>query len=143
MKEYNSGFFNSIGIPRPIRATVDHKALGGRRIGNFEGGLMFIETITEYDENKKVSFNIKIDPSTVRQKVFDQHVLNGNYFNFVKATYELTELKNGQVKLSLSSSYQLTSTINFYGKFWGDIILTDFQDRLLNVIESRCQTKSK
>lgn len=143
MKEYNSGFFNSIGIPRPIRATVDHKALGGRRIGNFEGGLMFIETITEYDENKKVSLNIKIDPSTVRQKVFDQHVLNGNYFNFVNATYELTELKNGQVKLSLSSSYQLTSTINFYGKFWGDIILTDFQDRLLNVIESRCQTKSK
>ena len=24
-KEYNSGFFNSIGIPRPISATVDKK----------------------------------------------------------------------------------------------------------------------
>lgn len=140
-KEYNSGFFNSIGIPRPISATVDKKELGGQRIGNFEGGLMFIETITEYEVNNKVSFDIKIDPSTVRQKVFDQHVLNGNYFNFVDATYELTELKNGQVKLTLSSSYQLTSTINFYGKFWGDIILTDFQDRLLNVIENRCETK--
>ena len=51
-KEYNSGFFNSIGIPRPISATVDKKELGGQRIGNFEGGLMFIETITEYEENK-------------------------------------------------------------------------------------------
>lgn len=141
LKEYNSGFFNSIGIPRPISATVDKKEIGGQRIGNFEGGLMFIETITEYEENKKASFDIKIDPSTVRQKVFDQHVLNGNYFNFVDATYELTELKNGQVKLTLSSSYQLTSTINFYGKFWGDIILIDFQDRLLNVIENRCETK--
>lgn len=139
--EYNAGFFNSIGIPRPISATVDKKELGGQRIGNFEGGLKFIETITEYKEHLKVSFNIKIDPTTVRQKVFDQHVLNGNYFTFVDATYELTDLKNGQVKLTLSSSYQLTSTINFYGKFWGDFILTDFQDRLLNVIENRCETK--
>lgn len=139
--EYNSGFFNSIGIPRPISATVDKKELGGQRIGNFEGGLKFIETITEYEENRKVSFDIKIDPTTVRQKVFYQHVLNGNYFTFIDATYELTELKNGQVKLTLYSSYQLTSTINFYGKFWGDIILTDFQDRLLNVIENRCETK--
>jgi hypothetical protein len=140
-KEYNSGFFNSIGIPRPISATVDKKDLGGQRTGNFEGGLKFIETITKYEENKIVSFEIKIDPETVRQKVFDQHVLNGNYFNFVDATYELTELKSGQVKLTLSSSYQLTSTINFYGKFWGDIILSDFQDRLLNVIENRCEIK--
>ena len=118
-KEYNSGFFNSIGIPRPLSASVDKKELGGQRIGNFEGGLMFIETITKYEENKKVSFDIKIDPTTIRQKVFDQHVLNGNYFTFVDATYELTELKNEQVKLTLSSRYRLTSTINFYSKFWG------------------------
>lgn len=139
--EYTPGFFNSIGIPKPISATVDKRKLGGQRIGNFEGGLKFIETIKEYKVNKKVSFDIKIDPTTVRQKVFDQHVLNGKYFTFVDATYELTELKNGQVKLTLSSSYQMTSTINFYGNFWGNIILTDFQDRLLNVIENRCETK--
>ena len=140
--EYNSGFFNSIGIPRPISATVDKKELRGQRIGNFEGGLKFIETITQYNENKQVSFDIKIEPKTVRQKVFDQHVLNGNYFTFVDARYELTKLTNGQVKLTLSSSYQLTSTINFYGNFWGDLILTDFQDRLLRVIESRCELKN-
>lgn len=138
-QEYHSGFFNSVGIPRPVSASVDRKEIGGQRIGNFEGGLKFIETITEYQENKKVSFDIKIDPATVKQKVFDQHVLNGNYFTFVNATYELTQLGNGQVKLILSSSYQLTSTINFYGKFWGDIILSDFQDRLLDVIENRCE----
>jgi hypothetical protein len=139
--EYNSGFFNTLGIPRPIKASVDTKEVGGKRIGNFEGGLKFIETITEYQPNKKVSFDIKIDPVTVRQKVFDQHVLNGNYFKFMDATYELKELDNGQVKLTLSSCYQLTSNINFYGKFWGDIILTDFQDRLLEVIDRRCEVK--
>ena len=140
--EYNAGFFNSVGIPRPINATVDKQGVGGQRIGNFEGGLKFIETITEYKENELVSFDIAIDPNSVRQKVFDQQVLNGGFFKFVDATYQLTELADGQVKLSLSSSYQLKSTINFYGRFWGNIILTDFQDRLLSVIEARCE-KSK
>ncbi|KAA3439846.1 hypothetical protein [Rufibacter hautae] len=141
--EYNSGFFNSVGIPRPISATVEKKEIDGQRIGKFEGGLKFIETITEYEDFKKVSFDIEIDPKTVRQKVFDQHVLNGNYFTFVDATYKLTELNNGQVKLTLLSSYRLTSTINFYGKFWGDIILSDFQNRLLSVIKARCEKKKQ
>lgn len=139
--EYNSGFFNDIGIPRPMSATIDRKEVGGLRIGNFEGGLKFVETITKYEPNKIVSFDITVDPKSVRPNVFDQHVLNGNYFMFVDATYELTPLSNGQIKLELSSNYQLTSTINFYGKFWGDIILKDFQDRLLYVIEKRCETK--
>ncbi len=139
--EYTPGFFNKIGIPRPLNATVDEKRIGGQRIGNFEGGLRFVETITQYDPSKVVSFDIKVDPKSVRPNVFDQHVLNGNYFTFVNATYEITPLPNGQVNLKLSSSYQLTSKINLYGKFWGDIILKDFQDRLLKVIENRSERK--
>lgn len=139
--EYNSGFFNKIGIPRPVSATVEKKELNGKRIGNFEGGLVFVETITRYEPLKTVSFDIKVDPKTVRENVFDQHVLNGNYFTFVDASYELTELSDGQVKLRLSSSYQLTSKINFYGKFWGDIVLKDFQSRLLEVIKNRCEKR--
>jgi hypothetical protein len=137
--EYNTGLFNLLGIPRPINATIDKNAIGGKRIGNFDGGLRFVETITEYQENKKVAFKIQIDSNTIGQKVFDQHVLNGNYFNFVNATYELETIQNGNIKLTLASSYQLTTTINFYGKFWGDLILSDFQDRLLEVIEVRCE----
>jgi len=140
--EYSSGFFNDIGIPRPISANVDRKEIGGQRTGNFEGGLKFFETITKYEPDKIISFDIRIDPKSVRPNVFDQHVLSGNYFTFVNATYELTPLSNGQVKLKLLSNYQLTSTINFYGKFWGDLILRDFQDRLLEVIEMRCGTKN-
>jgi hypothetical protein len=139
--EYTPGFFNKIGIPRPLNATVDEKRIGGQRIGNFEGGLRFVETITQYEPSKVVSFDIKVDPKSVRPNVFDQHVLNGNYFTFVNATYEITSLPNGQVNLKLSSSYQLTSKINVYGKFWGDIILKDFQDRLLKVIENRSERK--
>jgi hypothetical protein len=139
--EYTPGFFNHIGIPRPLSATVDKKRVGGLRTGNFDGGLRFIETITQYEPGKIVSFDIQVDPKSVRPNIFDQHVLKGNYFTFVNATYELTPQANGKVKLKLASNYQLTSKINLYGKFWGDIILKDFQDRLLDVIEKRSEQK--
>lgn len=139
--EYNDGVLNELGIPRPIGATVNKKEVGGQRIGRFEGGLRFVETITRYEPNSFISFDITVDPNTVRPIVFDQHVLNGNYFSFVDASYELVPLSNGQVRLILSSKYQLTSTINYYGKVWGDIILEDFQDRLLDVIAKRCEAK--
>jgi hypothetical protein len=142
-EEYNAGFFNSVGIPRPVGASVDKQEVGGKRIGHFEGGLTFNETITEYRENHKISFKIRIDSKTVRPIVFDQHVLNGNYFEFVDASYELIDLKNGQFKLILASSYQLTSKINFYGHFWGDIILADFQTRLIDVLKNRCENEQK
>ena len=138
-REYRSGFFHYAGVPRPLHATINSKSIGGKRTGNFEGGLTFTETITEYLQHKKISFKVHVEPKTVRQKVFDQHVLNGNYFSFVDATYELENLQNGQVKLTLYSNYQLTSTINFYGKFWGDLMLSDFQERLLEVIKTRCE----
>lgn len=137
--EYQFGFFNKMGIPMPLNATVNKKELGGIRIGNFDGGLRFIETITDYKENERVAFNIKIDTKTVGNKVFEQHVLNGNYFRFVDATYQLEKINQGKVKLTLTTKYQLTSKINFYGQFWSDILLKDFQDRLLNVIETRCE----
>jgi len=140
-QEYKAGFFNSIGIPRPISASVNKKELGGKRIGNFEGGLTFLETITVYEEQKKISFDINIDPTTVGHNPFYQNVLHSKYFKFLDATYELTELESGEFQLTLNSSYQLSSTINFYGKYWGDMILSDFQDRLLYVIETRCEDK--
>ncbi|SHJ21380.1 hypothetical protein [Flavobacterium terrae] len=140
-KEYNMGIFNEMGIPRPLNAQVNWKGLGGQRIGNFENGLKFIEAITVYEENKKVSFNITVDNSSVADEIFERHVLNGNYFRFVDATYQLKQTNYGKVKLSLTTKYLLTSKINFYGKFWGDLMLKDFQDRLLAVIENRCENK--
>lgn len=136
--EYTPGFFNYAGIPRPISATVDSQAPGGRRVGHFEGGLRFEESITRFDPYHTVAFSIAVDPSSVRSNVFDQHVLNGHYFAFVNAAYTLTDLGHGRVKLTLTSAYRLTSKVNFYGKFWGDLILEDFQSRLLTVIARRC-----
>ncbi len=137
-EEYTGGVFHALGIPRPLRATVTQWAVDGQRTGYFEGGLQFSETIRTYVPNKTIAFSITTDPQHVPDDVFQQHVLTGKTFSFVDATYTLTPLPDGRVKLALASSYTLTSTINAYGQLWGDLILRDFQDRLLAVIRHRC-----
>ncbi|MFL9843368.1 hypothetical protein [Flavobacterium rhizosphaerae] len=136
--EYNAGIFNYMGLPRPLKATVTKKDIGGIRTGYFEGGLKFKELITKYNYCNSISFSISVDAYSAQNTVFHKHVLNGNYFKFKTAEYELTTLPDGKIKLTLSSQYQLKGNVNFYGKFWADIMIKDFQDRLLDVIEKRC-----
>lgn len=137
--EYKAGMFNKLGIPRPMEATLTREEIGGQRVGFFEGGLRFYETIQVWEPYQRVAFDIALDLETVRPKVFDQHVLQGNYFKFVNASYELERKEEGSTLLRLTSGYSLSSKVNFYGKFWGDWILGDFQDRLLEVVKHRCE----
>jgi len=141
--EYSKGIFNYAGIPRPLYAELDKNGIGANRVGHFEGGLTFRETVNEWEPNKKVSFSIKMVPSTIRQTVFDQHVLRGKHFKFVGASYELTKISDNKTLLTLSSSYQLDTRINYYGSTWGNLLLSDFQQRLLEVIKNRCENKKK
>ncbi|MFA0962713.1 hypothetical protein AB9P05_13000 [Roseivirga sp. BDSF3-8] len=141
--EYQPGIFHSLGIPRPVEATLSGERPGGQRTGIFQGGLRFNETIQDWEPHRRVSFAIVVDPATVGPKVLDQHVLNGNYFHFTNATYELQKQENGQTILRLTSGYKLTSRVNFYGKLWGEWILSDFQNRLLEVIKHRCEAEEK
>jgi len=139
--EYSPGVFNRLGIPRPLYAVVTAKEKGATRFGNFEGGLRFVETLTEFEPNRHVAFTTIVDSNSIGPRVFDQHVLTGNYFNFVAAAYRITDLGDGWAELTLTTNYRLTSKVNFYGKFWGDMILRDFQDRLLAVIKDRCEAQ--
>jgi hypothetical protein len=138
--EYDKGFFNYAGIPRPLFAELNKDTLGATRVGHFEGGLQFVEKVVCWERNKHLGLDITVVPSSIRQTVFDQHILKGKHFRFLQADYVLTELPNGQTELSLSASYELKTKINAYGAFYGDWILTDFQERLLEVIRKRCNS---
>lgn len=139
--EYTKGFFNYAGIPRPLYAELDKDTLGATRIGHFEGGLKFEEKVTTWDKNRHIAFDITVVPSSIRQTVFDQHILRGNNFKFLNAAYNLKPLPNGQTELILNSSYELITNVNSYASFCGNQLLTDFQERLLKVIKTRCDKK--
>lgn len=138
-EEYEKGFFNFAGIPRPLYAELDKDTLGGIRIGHFEGGLKFQENIIEWSKDDLVTFDIKIIPSPSNRTIFERHMLNGEHFNFLNATYRLKQISDNKTELLLTTKYQLDTKINFYGEFWGQLLLTDFQDRLIKVIKTRCE----
>jgi len=66
-------------------------------------------------------------------------MLSGQHFKFLNATYQLKEISDKQTELLLTTQYQLDTKINFYGEFWAQQLLTDFQNRLLQVIKTRCE----
>jgi hypothetical protein len=137
--EYTKGFFNYAGIPRPLFAELDKEGKYGTRIGYFEGGLKFKETIILWEDNRNVTFDIEVIPSEKYKSIFERHIIRGNHFKFINASYKLVEYDKGQTKLILSTKYELNSNINFYGKFWAKYLLSDFQERLLYVIKNRCE----
>ena len=137
--EYRKGFFNYAGIPRPIKAELDKDTIGATRVGYFEGGLKFVEQVSNWEKNKEIGFNINVVHATIRQTVFDQHVLQGDRFKFLNATYTLLELSDGVTELTLFSSYELKTNINSYAGFYGNQLVSDFQERLLEVIKKRCE----
>ncbi|MFT3681342.1 MAG: hypothetical protein QM791_13780 [Ferruginibacter sp.] len=137
--EYKKGFFNYAGIPRPLDAALDKDTVRAKRVGHFEGGLQFIETVKYWERNRHIGFDIVVVPSSIRQAIFDQHILRGNHFKFLDAGYTLKSQPGGQTELILSSSYQLNSKINAYASYCGNLLLADFQERLLDVIKARCE----
>lgn len=135
--EYPSGILNSLGVPRPIEATVDRRGVGGHRIGKFEGGLEFQELITTYAPPKNMTFDISVDPRQLDPKSTGRHALEGGYFRFVDATYTVEPVGKETSRVTLTSRYVAKSSVNSYGEVWADFIIGDFQSRVLEVLRRR------
>ncbi len=133
--EYKDGFYQFIDVPRPIKSTsfIENNQLV--RIGKFTDDLELFEYVTELEENKYVNFKIDISKSKLRQKPTDQHVLKGNYFKFENINYRLEKINSTQTKITLSCEYQINSKLNWYGNFWAESIIHDFEKRLLQSLK--------
>jgi len=137
--EYNYGFYNYIGVPRPVKSKLEIIEGIEYRIGYFTEGLKLYETISEIDTFNFVNFKININKSELRNTPTDRHLLKSNYFRFENISYALTDLKNGKTKLTLNCDYVLDSKMNFYANFWADRIIKDFEEKLLEVLKEKTE----
>lgn len=137
-EEYNAGFYNRIGIPRPIKSTLETVDEQVYRIGYFTEGLKLYETISNIDTNHFVEFKIHIDKSELRNVPTDEHVLDSKYFKFDRIAYQVIE-KEGGTELRLSCTYTLHSNMNWYAEFWANEIISDFEERLLQALKFKLE----
>jgi hypothetical protein len=137
----DSGWLNKfLGFPRPVKAELDFEGVGAYREAVFTNGLIFHETVTEYEDNKLMVFDIKAYPHEIPSTTLDEHVvIGGNYFDVLNGKYELEDLGNGKHRLHLSSRFEMKTTFNFYAGWWGKWIMKDIQNNILKVEKKRAE----
>jgi hypothetical protein len=137
LAEQRPSLYHTLGVPRPVRATLDREAVGGIRVGEFEYGLTFHEIITVWETNQTVRFDVEVHTNTRDTDILAQ--IGGRYFDIFEAGYRIEPLTDGRVRLHLSSTYRLSTHFNLYGALWSDWILHDFQNYVLYTVKTRVE----
>lgn len=140
-KNEDTGYLTEfLGFPRPLKAELNYNGVGAYREAIFTNGLIFRETVTEYEENKKMVFSIKANTYEIPSTTLDEHILiGGEYFDVLNGTYELEKLTEGKYRLHLYSTFKMNTTFNFYAGWWGKIIMKDIQNNILKVEKKRAE----
>ncbi len=132
---------HAIGFPRPIAAELSHPGVGGVRTASFEHGLVFYETVTDWQPLHQLSFTIKADTAHIPPTTLDEHVtIGGPYFDVLDGTYRIEPRADGTVLLRLTSHQRLTTDINSYASLWTDAVMGNLQSSILQVIQQRCES---
>ena len=130
-------FSHFIGLPEPIGATLNEEGLSAVRQGHFEDGLLFHETITEWEPLHRVSFNIKADTSQTSEAYLQ--MIGSDYVDILGGTYLLEPMADGHMRLSFTSHHQLATNFNFYSGLWSDFLIRDFQNYILRLVKARVE----
>jgi hypothetical protein len=136
--ERESRLFQTLRIPRPIEATLEREGEGAIRHGIFEGGLRFVETVTAWQPGRELAFSIKADVAAIPAP-HDLRLIGSRYFDVTSARYRFEPLGDGRTRLYLSSTHRLSTHFNFYGVWWTEAILRDFQAHVLSVVKRRAE----
>ena len=141
--EQSLDFSHVIGFPRPVEAVLSGSGLGAVRYARFEGNVLFVETITEWRENERLSFHIQADTAHIPPTTFDEHVtVGGRYFDVLQGTYWIEPLATNRVILHLASNQRLSTHFNFYAHWWTEALMADLQNYILKIIKHRVEHPS-
>ncbi|MFZ9955664.1 MAG: hypothetical protein ACO3E1_06020, partial [Flavobacteriales bacterium] len=125
--EIATHFVHVIGIPRPLDGQLNYEGVGGVRNITWEKGIKFEEKIKTWKEGAGFSYDINFDPTSIPSTTLDEHVMiGGKYFDVVSGSYAIKPLSNLKSEVTLTCTYRISTSLNFYSKWWADFILDDF-----------------
>ena len=130
-RELPESWVNRIGFPRPVEATLSHEGVGGVRHASFTGGLVFAETVNDWQQEKDLRFSIRANTDSILTTTLDEHVtIGGPYFDVLEGEYQLEPRPDG-VLLHLSSHERLSTHLNGYAGLWTDAAMRAIQEQIL------------
>ena len=141
-EEHGTSWVNRIGFPRPVEARLFGTGVGAVRHATFERGVLFVETITAWDEETRLAFSIRADTANIPPTTLDPHVtIGGRYFDVLDGEYQLEDLPTGGTRLRLTSRHRLTTSLDLYAALWSDGIMRGIQERILEVVRRRAEAR--
>jgi len=142
--ERRRGFFQRIGIPQPLEATLSYQGVGAIRDARFVEGIRFRETVTRFEPGRRLAFDIAVDPASIAPRTLDEHVrVGGPYFDAQYGEFEIQPRADGTVLLRLRSRHRVATRFNFYARLWTDAIMQDLQTGICDVIKQRSERDAR
>jgi hypothetical protein len=136
-RELKWSFSHAIGLPPPLSARL----IDGVREIRWERGIQFNEYVTSWEEGVGFSYRVDASPAAQALKFLDMHVVIGDrYFDVESGSYKLEKLGVDRTRVVLTTTYRISTRINFYGAPWADFVLDDFHDVVLNVVKNRSES---
>jgi hypothetical protein len=140
--ELQSSWSTRIGFPDPVEATLSYEGVGGVRHATFERGVLFIENVDVWEPQKRLAFSIHAQNADIPKTTLDEHVtVGGEFFDVLRGEYDIEQLPSGVVRLHLSSEHRVSTDFNWYAHLWTDAVMADLQQRILHVIQKRCEDR--
>lgn len=140
-EEQGFSAFHLLGLPKPREATLSHEGVGGIRDATFEGGLTFLETVTEWEHQRGLRFTIEVDRTAPLPAPMG--AIGGRYFDVLEGSYRMEPLGDGTILLHLDSRERVSTRFNGYAGLWTDFIMADLQGYILRVIKARCEAEAR
>jgi uncharacterized protein YndB with AHSA1/START domain len=138
--EHGPSWSHRLGFPRPTEAVLEGTGVGSIRYARFEGDVLFVEKVTEWEENKRLSFSIEADTKNIPPTTFDEHVtIGGPYFDVLHGSYWIEARGPDRVVLHLASDQRLSTGFNFYSQWWTVWLMNDLQSYILRIIKARAE----
>ena len=138
--EQRPALFTRLGFPRPISATLSRPGVGGVRRARFEGGVLFLERVTDWIPDRRLRFTIAAQTDSIPPSTLDRHVtIGGPYFDVLSGQYDIHPGHHGLVVLDLTSELRVSTHFNLYATPWADAIMRSIQLNILEVIRRRAE----
>ncbi|MBV7259695.1 hypothetical protein [Erythrobacter crassostreae] len=128
-----------IGIPRPSDAALVERESGLVREAEWGPNIRFEEHVDEIVEGERIAWSFVFPDESVQAHT-DKHINpDGPVVKIARGGYTLSDTGNGEVELTLTTQYQMRTRLGWYFGLWGEVLLGDVHDNVLEVIKVRAE----
>jgi uncharacterized membrane protein YhaH (DUF805 family) len=136
-------WYFSLGIASPRRARIVGRGVGAIRYCEFSTG-DFVEPITQWDEPRRLAFNVTEQPDPMVELSPYRHVHPPHLDHYLRSThgeFHLAPLPDGHTLLEGRTWYEFDMFPQAYWTLWSDFLIHRIHERVLVHIKRIAEAK--